>query len=60
MKFAYRLKLDDEREKLWYEIIRLENEIRINPSSSLRSTLNTHRSRYAYICKIMKLDLNSW
>ena len=60
MKFAYRLKLDDEREKLWYEIIRLENEIRINPSSSMRSTLNTHRSRYAYICKIMKLDLNSW
>ena len=60
MKFAYRLKLDDEREKLWYEIIRLENEIRINPSSSVRSTLNTHRSRYAYICKIMKLDLNSW
>ena len=60
MKFAYRLKLDAEREKLWYEIIRLENEIRINPSSSVRSTLNTHRSRYAYICKIMKLDLNSW
>lgn len=60
MKFAYRLKLDEEREKLWYEIIRLENEIRINPSSSVRSTLNTHRNRYAYICKIMKLDLNSW
>lgn len=60
MNFTRRLKLDDEREKLWYEIIRLEQILIKNPSSSVRSTLNTHRSRYAYICKIMRLDLNSW
>ena len=57
MNFTRRLKLDDERTKLWYEIIRLENEIK---TPSVRSTLNTHRSRYAFICKLMKLDLNSW
>jgi len=56
MNFARRLKIDDERDKVWYEIIRLEYELLNGGSRSLRSSLNTHRRRYAYLCKLLKID----
>jgi hypothetical protein len=56
MKVACRLKVDSERDKVWYEIIRLESELLNGGSLSLRSSLNTHRRRYAYLCKLLKID----
>jgi hypothetical protein len=56
MNFARRLNLDDKRDKVWYEIIRLEYELLNGGSRSLRSTLNSHRRRYTYLCKLLKID----
>jgi len=56
MKFACRLKIDDERDKVWYEIIRLEYELLNGGSYSLRFTLNSHRRRYTYLCKVLKIN----
>ena len=56
MKFARRLKVDDERDKVWYEIIRLEYELSNGGSYSLRFTLNSHRRRYTYLCKVLKIN----
>jgi hypothetical protein len=55
MKFASRLKLDEERDKIWYAIIRMESELSNGGSRSLRSTLNSHRRRYFYLCRMLKI-----
>ena len=49
-RYYSHLRQDEERDKLWYEIIRLELLIS-EGHYELKASLRTHRRRYDYICE---------
>jgi hypothetical protein len=54
MNIALRFAYDDERDKIWYEIIRLEYEI-TQGNYHLKMRLDTLKRRYARVCEILRL-----
>jgi hypothetical protein len=54
MKFSARLNLDNERDRVWYEIIRLERLVS-EGEIKYRSSLRSHRRRYHFLCKMLRI-----
>jgi hypothetical protein len=54
MKFSARLNLDNERDRVWYEIIRLERLVS-EGEIKYRSSLRSYRKRYHFLCRMLRI-----
>jgi hypothetical protein len=54
MKFSARLNLDNERDRVWYEIIRLERLVS-EGEIKYRSYLRSRRRWYDFLCKMLRI-----